>query len=111
VSALCALSYSRLSRPQVICYRTSIPRYTVTSEFSKQGEETTVHFKLTQSEVPGDFEMLVPLYLQSEDHHVSLLGRARMIGTATVEQTVKLGKLTSAPKQLLVNYNFDLLSE
>jgi hypothetical protein len=55
--------------------------------------------------------MLVPLYLQSEDHHVILLGRARMIGSATVEKTVKLGKLTSAPKQLLVNYNFDLLSE
>ena len=92
-------------------YGTSIPRYTVTSEFSKQGEETTVHFRLTQSEVPSDFEMLVPLYLQSEDHHVILLGRARMIGSTTVEQTVKLGKLTSAPKQLLVNYNFDLLSE
>jgi aminopeptidase N len=92
-------------------YGTSIPRYTVTSDFGKQGEETTVHFKLTQSEVPSDFEMLVPIYLQSEDHKVFLLGRAKMIGTTTVEQTVKLGKLTSAPKQLLVNYNFDLLSE
>jgi hypothetical protein len=34
-----------------------------------------------------------------------------MIGTTTVEQTVKLGKLSSAPKQLLVNYDFDLLAE
>jgi hypothetical protein len=56
-------------------------------------------------------KMLVPLYLQSEDHHVILLGRAMMIGTTTVEPTVKLGKLSSAPKQLLVNYDFDLLAE
>jgi hypothetical protein len=49
--------------------------------------------------------------MQSEDNHVILLGRAMMIGTTTVEQTVKLGKLSSAPKQLLVNDNFDLLAE
>ena len=55
--------------------------------------------------------MLVPLYLQSEDNHVILLGRAKMVATTTGEQSVNLGKLSSAPKQLLVNYNFDLLTE
>ena len=92
-------------------YGTAIPKYSVAGEFIKKGDETEVHFKLSQSEVPSDFEMLVPLYLQSEDNHVILLGRAKMIGTTTVEQTVNLGKLSSAPKQLLVNYNFDLLTE
>jgi peptidase M1-like protein len=92
-------------------YGTALPKYTVTGEFTKKDDETEVHFKLSQSEVPSDFEMLVPLYLQSEDNRVILLGRAKMIGTTTVEQTVKVGKLSSAPKQLLVNYNFDLLAQ
>ena len=92
-------------------YGTAIPRYSVTAEFSKNGGETEVHFKLSQSEVPSDFKMLVPLYLQTEDGHVILLGRARMFGTTTIEKTVKLGKMSSEPKQLLVNYNFDLLAE
>ena len=92
-------------------YGTVIPKYSVAGEFTKKGEETEVHFKISQSEVPSDFEMLVPLYLQSEDNRVIFLGRAKMIGTTTVEQTVKLGKLSSAPKQLLVNYNFDLLTQ
>jgi hypothetical protein len=70
-----------------------------------------MHPSNRQSEVPSDFEMLVSLYLQSEDNHVILLGRAKMVGTTTGEQTVNLGKLSSAPKQLLVNYNFDLLTE
>ena len=92
-------------------YGTAIPKYSVTGEFLNKGGETEVHFKLSQNEVPSDFKMLVPLYLQTADNHVILLGRAKMMGTTTIEQTVKLGKLSSAPKQLLVNYNFDLLTE
>jgi hypothetical protein len=92
-------------------YGTAIPKYSVTAEFTKKGDETEVHFKLSQDGVPSDFKMVVPLYLQSEDNHFILLGRAIMIGTTTVERTVKLGKLSRAPKQLLVNYNFDLLAE
>jgi hypothetical protein len=34
-----------------------------------------------------------------------------MIGTNTVEQIMNLGKLSSAPKWLLVNQDFDLLAE
>jgi aminopeptidase N len=92
-------------------YGSAIPKYAVTAEFTGHGEETTVHFRLSQSGVPADFRMLVPLYLQTGDGHVHLLGRAKMIGATTMEQTIKLGKLPSPAKQLLVNYNFDLLSD
>jgi hypothetical protein len=34
-----------------------------------------------------------------------------MIGTPTMEQTIKLEKLPSPAKQILVNDNFDLLSD
>jgi hypothetical protein len=92
-------------------YGSAIPKYAVTAEFTGHAGETTVHFRLSQSGVPADFRMLVPLYLQTEDGHVQLLGRAKMIGTTTMEQTITLGKLPSPAKQLLVNYNFDLLSD
>jgi hypothetical protein len=92
-------------------YGTEIPKYTITSEFTKTGEETSVHFKLTQSNVSDDFRMLVPVYIELDDKRVLLLGRVVMGGTHTAEKTIKLGKLPVGAKRLLVNYNFDLLSE
>jgi hypothetical protein len=92
-------------------YGTAVPRYTLTSEFTRQGDEFTAHFKLSQSEVPANFRMAVPVYIELENGRIFLLGRAKMIGDTTVERTVKLGKVPSPVKQLLINYNFDLLSE
>ena len=92
-------------------YGTAVPRYTFTNEITRQGDEFTAHFTLSQSEVPANFRMLVPIYIQLENGRTFLLGRAKMIGDTSVERTVKLGKLPSPVKQLVVNYNLDLLSE
>jgi len=92
-------------------YGAAVPRYTVTYEFSQAGEDTMVHFKLQQSEVPDDFKMAVPLYLEFADKRVVFFGRVPMTGNSLVEKTVKLGKLPSAAKSVQVNYYFDLLSE
>jgi hypothetical protein len=92
-------------------YGAAVPKYTLTSDFARQGEGMTIHFKLTQSNIPSDFRMLVPLYMQLEDGRVLLLGRATMAGVTTVEKTLRTGKLPSPLKQLLVNYHYDLLSE
>ena len=92
-------------------YGTEVPKYTVTQEFTKRGDETTAHIKVVQSGVSNDFLMLVPLYLEFEDKHTMLLGRGQMRGVVTLEQTINLGKLASAPKRILINYNDDLLSE
>ena len=93
-------------------YGTEVPKYTVTSEFTKNGDDTTtMHFKVTQSGVSDDFRMLVPVYVEFEDKRVIELGRASIKGSQTVEQTINLGKLNSAAKRALVNYNFDLLAE
>ena len=92
-------------------YGTEVPKYTVTSDFTKDGDETTMHIKLTQSGVSEGFKMLVPIYVELEDKRVIQLGRASMAGSTSLEQTVKLGKLSSPPTRALVNYNFDLLAE
>jgi len=90
-------------------YGTEVPKYTITSDFTQKDGATIAHFKLEQSGVEKDFRMLVPVYVEMEDKRVMLLGKASMIGTTTVEQTVNLGK--NAVKRLVVNYNFDLLAE
>jgi hypothetical protein len=92
-------------------YGTEVPKYTMTSTFEKKGDETTVHFALTQSGVSNDFTMMVPVYIEFADKRVMLLGHATMNGSRTIEQTINLGKLTSEPKRMVANYNFDLLSD
>jgi hypothetical protein len=91
-------------------YGTEIPSYTVTSEIEKKGEDTLVHFKLIQSGVSKDFTMRVPIYLELEDKRVVLVGNANMKGSRELEQTINLGKQTTAPRRVLVNYNYDILS-
>jgi hypothetical protein len=92
-------------------YGTEIPKYTLTSEFTKQGDDTMLHFKLAQSGVSENFTMLVPLYIEFEDKRVIEIGRGKLVGSNSIEQTLKLGQLKSPPKRLLVNYNFDLLTD
>jgi Peptidase family M1 domain len=90
-------------------YGSATPHYTITNEFSKKDENTIVHFAVTQSNVPADFKMLVPIYVQTADQKTVFLGHALVTGDATVEQTLSLGKIPT-PKTLLLNYNFDLLT-
>ena len=92
-------------------YGTEIPKYTMTSEFVKKGDETTVHFTLTQSGVSNDFKMLVPVYIEFADKHVRLVGRGTLVGSSTVERTLNLGKLPVEPKRMVPNYYYDLLSD
>jgi len=91
-------------------YGTEIPSYTISSQFEKKGEDTTVHMKLAQSGVSENFTMRVPIYLEFEDNRVVLIGGAKMKGSHELEQTLNLGKQATAPKRLLVNYNYDILS-
>jgi hypothetical protein len=92
-------------------YGTEIPKYTVTYDFSKKGEDTMLHFKVVQSGVSDQFEMLVPVYLEFENGKVMEIGRGKIAGPGTIEQTIDMGKPAVAPKKVSVNYNFDLLAD
>ena len=92
-------------------YGTELPHYTITSEFSAADGETSVHMKLVQSNVSKNFVMLVPVYLQMENGSTVRIANIGMHGEGAIEHTMKLGKLPSPAKKLLVNYNSDVLSD
>jgi hypothetical protein len=92
-------------------YGTELPHYEMTSEFTTADEETSVHVKLTQSNVSKDFLMIVPVYLQLADGRTVRVFNLGMGGDMTSEHTIKLGRLPSPAKKLLINYNYDVLSD
>jgi hypothetical protein len=92
-------------------YGTALPHYDISSEFTKNGDADAVHLKLTQSNVTDDFHMLVPVYIDLGNGKISRLFNVSMKGNKTLDTTVKLGKLPSPAKRLLVNYNYDVLSD
>lgn len=91
-------------------YGTTVPAYDLASSFENQNGATVMKFKLTQSNVSPDFKMLVPIYLELPDGHITRLGDARMVGNTTVEQSVPLGQMKQPPKRAMVNYYYDVLA-
>ena len=73
-------------------YGTDLPNYHFESDTKQNGDATILHFKLTQSSVPPEFKMIVPVYLELANGGVVRLGMVRVIGDATVEQTVHTAK-------------------
>src|SRR5262249_28841300 len=91
-------------------YGTEMPVYHFESQATPDGDKTTLHFKLTQSGVPADFKMLVPLYLGFADGRISRLGEVAVTGDKTLDQTVSLPKTPVPIKRALINYYYDVLS-
>ena len=93
-------------------YGTALPHYTIGSEFSVGADGvTSVHLKMAQSNVPDNFVMRLPLYLQMANGNVVRLTNVVIRGNKTVDTTVSLGKLPSPGKALLLNYNADVLTD
>jgi hypothetical protein len=92
-------------------YGTELPHYTVTNEFSVVDGETVVHLKLGQSNVSDKFMMRVPVYLQLQNGQTRRIFNVVMHGNGVLDQMVKLGKLPSPAKAMMVNYNADILSD
>jgi len=92
-------------------YGTELPHYTLTSEFTNDGDGSSVHLKLTQGNVSKNFVMLVPLYIQMENGTIVRLANVTLHGEEVIDRTLRLGKLPSPGKKLLLNYNADVLSD
>jgi aminopeptidase N len=92
-------------------YGTALPSYKFSYSFDNgPGGDFILNFKLAQSDVDGDFRMLVPVYLELADGRVVQLGRARMKGNNTAQQQVPLRGLKQRPKRAMINYMADVLS-
>jgi aminopeptidase N len=93
-------------------YGTELPHYDLTSEFTVLPDGVTqMHFHLTQGNVSDKFMILMPIYLQMQDGTTTRIFNLQLKGNATSDHTVKLGKLPSPAKRLLLNYNADILSD
>ncbi len=93
-------------------YGTALPTYKIDYSFGKGADGgVTFTFKVTQSGVDDNFRMIVPIYVELVDGRTIPLGRARLKGNTSVDQTVPLHGLKEAPRRALVNYNYDVLAE
>jgi hypothetical protein len=91
-------------------YGTDLPTYHFESQFTQEGDATSLHLKLIQSGVPQSFRMLVPIYLELVDGRIMRLGSMTITGPKTIEQTVKLPKLPAALKRVSINHYCDVLA-
>jgi len=93
-------------------YGTDIPHYTISSDFTVDSKDiTSVHLRMTQSNVSPTFVMLIPIYLEVTNGEVHEIFKVVMHGNGTIDQTFVLGKLPRPGKALLINYNSDVLCD
>ena len=59
----------------------------------------------------GDFEMIVPLYMQFTDGKVAHIAGLTMRGNTTFEQKVSLGKVPANAKGIVINAYADILND
>jgi len=91
-------------------YGTQVPSYQMNATFDTGADGTLVMgIKLTQSNVNDTFRMLVPIYLDLPNG-MYFMGRARLIGSSTLDQKIPLKGLKERPKAALVNYYDDVLA-
>jgi aminopeptidase N len=88
-------------------YGTAIPKYKLDYSVTEEGGKLMLKGSVTQSEVPADFMMMVPIYLDF-DGQLARMGAARMTGNTTLPINVELPK---KPKRVLLNYFHDVLEQ
>ena len=92
-------------------YGTALPAYNFVSSVEKDATGVwQLHCKVTQSGVDDKFRMLVPIYLEFSGGRVIFLGRARLLGNSTFEQTIPLRGLKEAFLRASINYYDDVLA-
>jgi aminopeptidase N len=89
-------------------YGTSLPKYHLEYAVKPaEGGKVVLEGKLTQSEVPPDFLMTVPLYFDIDGRWVPAGRRVLVMGNTTANVKVTLPKM---PKRVSINANHDLLA-
>jgi hypothetical protein len=91
-------------------YGVAIPRYS--SKFTVSdagGGKYRISGSITQSEVPNDFVVVMPLYLQFDKQTIVRFGATAIIGNATKDVNVELA-LPRKPQAVAINANHDVLA-
>jgi hypothetical protein len=91
-------------------YGTAIPRYAADLDITPLGgDKYRVSGSITQSEVPADFLVVMPLYLRFDEDRVVRLGATALVGNTTKEVSVEL-TLPRRPIGVGINLNHDVLA-
>lgn len=90
-------------------YGTDLPVYHFQGEATPDENGWKLHIVLRQSGVGPGFVNAVPIYLKFDNGKYFRLGSFRITGSRTDEQTLQLPKTPSDIKQVLINYNYDVL--
>jgi aminopeptidase N len=89
-------------------YGTVIPRYKLEQTVTNNPDGTfQLKGSISQSDVPEDFKMVVPMYADFEGRPIRL-GAVRIIGATTIPFDIQLPK---KPKRVLLNANHDVLEQ
>jgi hypothetical protein len=89
-------------------YGTALPKYSLDYEVTAEANgKFLLKASLTQSGVPADFVMPVPIYADF-DGTLARLGSARMKGSTTLPIQIELPK---KPRRVMVNYFHDVLEQ
>lgn len=72
-------------------YGSEVPRYKLDYTLEPQGDKTVLKFRVTQSEVPDSFKMLIPIYVETQDRKFSRLGSAKLFGKSSQDGAITLG--------------------
>jgi hypothetical protein len=90
-------------------YGTAVPRYTFDYTVTPaENGKWLLKARLTQSEVPANFIMPVPIYVDFGGQ-VAQIGRARISGNSTFDNIAVM--LPKQPKRVLINYWHDVLEQ
>lgn len=92
-------------------YGTQLPTYRLDYTFTNDPSgDIAFAFTLSQSNVDQNFKMLVPIYLELDNGHMYLLGRAHVAGTNAIQDKVPLKGLKAVPHRAVLNYYDDVLA-
>jgi Peptidase family M1 domain len=91
-------------------YGIDLPKYHFESQLKTNSDADSLYFKLTQSGVPENFKMIVPIYVELADGRAIRLGQVTMMGNSTTEKTVPLAKPPSPIKHVQIDYMHDVLA-
>jgi aminopeptidase N len=71
-------------------YGTAIPTYKIDYRFETSGKQTIVRGRVTQSDVPAGFRMIVPIYFERDDRKIGRLGAVTLAGNASQDFSATL---------------------
>lgn len=92
-------------------YGTQLPAYKFDYKFdTAPNRDISFSFNLAQSNVDGSFKMLIPIYLELDNGHIYLLGRAHLAGATSVQDKIPLRGLKTPPHRAVLSYYNDILA-